>query len=169
MNKIKEVFNFVKTNIMSLYSIFFMILLILDYLIYVNVFHLNQAFFFNDLLKDIASTQYLMLFILFPMFIFGFFLSLLKIEYDILKKINDNKSNLNFEKYKSIFFVIFVIIFIFFSEWICFTVLDYLLEKFKIYFNQLHFVGFLYLIFLFVNILTMKSLYFIQYFVKNKK
>lgn len=103
---IKEYFAIISFSIIS-------ILLIIDYFIFTDVLHLNQAFFFNNLLGVIAQEQpILLIFVILPtLFTSLIFILLYKIQFDYLNKLfNDNYKN-SYTKFNKIKFKIFFIIF----------------------------------------------------------
>lgn len=153
INLIKDYFSLISFSI-------FAILLILDYFIFTEVLNLNQAYFFNNLLGEIAQEQpILLIFVLFPIiFLSSIFITLYKIQFSYLNKFfNDNYKNsyniYNRNKFKIflIFFSVFIILFgdiiIFFLMYLIY----YLLENTPFTMTALPFLFTTYFLFLIYN------------------
>jgi hypothetical protein len=86
MSIFKGIFAFIKENSTFLYTAFVMTLLMFDYYIYTDVFHLHQSDFFNDFLPNMLLGQLFIVFIVFPLVIIGIILFIFKLEYNFFDK-----------------------------------------------------------------------------------
>jgi hypothetical protein len=81
-----------KNNVVFTTLVYFVIVLLIsfsDYFIYTNVFHLNQADFFNYFLPTISpnsSQDIFIVFLFIPLLFIGIFVLFYKIQYDFYKK-----------------------------------------------------------------------------------
>lgn len=166
ITKKKEKFNFkellfkIKDNPKTSFIILLSVMLVFDYFIYTDVFHLNQADFFNYTYSNILSQQFFVIFILLPFILIGIIFSIFRIEYIILQKI-DFKNYFIFRD-NNIFVLITVGLIsgaiAFYGEGLVFFLLDdaYLyLKKFNIQADAFTFFIFLNVLFFLVNIITL--------------
>lgn len=84
--------NLIKDNFSLISFCILPILLIFDYFIFSGVLNLNQAFFLNNLLSEVAQEQpILLIFVLLPIiFIASILIILYKIQFDYLDKSFNN-------------------------------------------------------------------------------
>lgn len=178
---IKEYFAIISFSIIS-------ILLIIDYFIFTDVLHLNQAYFFNNLLGVIAQEQpILLIFVILPtLFTSLIFILLYKIQFDYLNKLfNDNYKNsyTKFNKIKfKIFFIFFSILIILFGDIIIFFIVNFIfniLEGTSFEMTVFPFIFTTYTLFVIYNliifyliliissplIIKFKNIFLIQYFI----
>jgi len=77
---------FIKEYGKFIYSAFFILIMIFDYLIYTDVFNLNHADFINYFLINILSQQLLIVFIILPFAITGLLMLVYMIQYKFFKR-----------------------------------------------------------------------------------
>jgi len=82
----KKFLIFIKEYGKFIYSAFFILILIFDYLIYTDVFNLNHADFINYFLINILSQQLLIVFIILPFAVTGLLMLIYMIQYKFFKK-----------------------------------------------------------------------------------
>ena len=118
-NSLKKYICFIKEYFTLISVCLISVLLIIDYFIFTDVLHLNQGYFFNNLLGVVAREQPLLLiFIFLPiLLIILLFIILYKLQFNYLNKLfNENYRNsykiFNKNKIKVSFFGTLIILFV---------------------------------------------------------
>lgn len=158
-NNSKEVLGFVQKYIRTAYTIFIVFLIICDYWIFTNVFNLNQAYFFNSIISNIINEQFIIIFILLPIFIVGLVLFLYIIKYEYFKKFEVKNYY-----FKSKSPILNTIKFIFYLLLLCIVdiVIYCFVDKLERFFEDINVIIFLlliYFVYFWINFLTLLYLY----------
>jgi len=165
-NKVQEYIGFMRENFSLIIISVLAILLMFDYFIFTNVLHLNQAYFFNNLLGIIAQEQpILLIFVFLPiLFIVLIFGLLYKIQFDFLNHFFEDSYRFAYKIFNSrniiskILIVIFSIIFIIYGDILVFLTIEFLyslLEDTDFKMTTLTFLVTLYLLYVIYNVLVL--------------
>ncbi|WP_419763962.1 MAG: hypothetical protein ACNI28_09210 [Arcobacter sp.] len=165
-NKVQKYIGFVREYFSLIIISLLAILLMFDYFIFTDVLHLNQAYFFNNLLSIIAQEQpILLIFVILPiLFIVLIFGLLYKIQFDFLNHFFEDSYPIAYKIFNSkniiykIFIVIFSIIFIIYGDILVFFTIEFLhslLEDTDFKMTTLAFLFTLYLLYVIYNVLVL--------------
>jgi hypothetical protein len=162
-NKIQKYIGFVRENFSLIIISLLAILLMFDYFIFTDVLHLNQAYFFNNLLGIIAQEQpILLIFVFLPiLFIVLTFGLLYKIQFDFLNHFFEDSYRLAYKIFNSrniiskILIVVFSILFIIYGDILVFFAIESLsglFEDTSLEMTTLAFLFTLYLLYVIYNV-----------------
>lgn len=171
--KVQKYISFIRENFSLIIISLLAILLMFDYFIFTDILHLNQAYFFNNLLDIIAQEQpILLIFIILPiLFIVLIFGLLYKIQFDFLNHFFEDSYRLTYKIFSSknaifkIFIVVFSVIFIIYGDILVFFTIEFLHSLFEdtpFKMTTLAFLFSLYLLYVIYNVIVLFLIFLIS-------